>query len=210
MKIATCQERLKELFEQSGKPDADIAADLNVSKQTISSWRTGARSPKRTMIETISKVFGVSIEWIMGYDVPMVGALPTGLMPISQLDRKHIPLIGSVAAGEPIFDPEFPDVVVDGPLDADFALRVKGDSMEPEYLHGDLIYLKSTPDIPHEGATVAIAIDDEATLKRVYKHPDSVTLISNNPRYAPMIYTFTDHVIRVLGIPIGYTRMFRA
>ena len=187
-----------------------VGEACGVGKSTVRKWETGAiKNMRRDKIALLASVLHLDpSEFIDG--VSDVVTLPKGLMPISQLQRKHIPLIGSVAAGEPIYDPEFPDVAVDGPLDADFALRVKGDSMEPEYLHGDLIYLKSTPDIPHEGATVAIAIDDEATLKRVYKHTDSVTLISNNPAYAPMVYSFVDHVIRVLGVPIGYTRMFRA
>ena len=201
-------ERLKYFRNNLGLSQKKVAEYLGITVGAYSHYENDSRELDVAKIKKLSQLFGISGDELIdtGFQKP----LPKGLMPISQLQRKHIPLIGSVAAGEPIFDPDFPDVVVDGPLDADFALRVKGDSMEPEYLHGDLIYLRSTPDIPHEGATVAIAIDDEATLKRVYKHTDSVTLISNNPAYAPMVYSFVDHVIRVLGIPIGYTRMFRA
>ena len=206
----TTGEKIKKARIDKGLTQEELGDLIGVKKAAINKYEKGlVVNLKRSTIANLAKALDVDPIWLLGMEEVQEN-LPQGVIPMSDLQRKHIPLIGSVAAGEPIFDPEFPDVVVDGPLDADFALRVKGDSMEPEYLHGDLIYLKSTPDIPHEGATVAIAIDDEATLKRVYKHNDSVTLISNNPRYAPMIYTFTDHVIRVLGVPIGYTRMFRA
>lgn len=70
MKIATSIERLNELFDSDPRNDKDIAAELGVSKQTMSSWRNGRRSPKKpTMIE-ICKKFDVSIEWLMGFDVP--------------------------------------------------------------------------------------------------------------------------------------------
>ena len=206
-KSTDCKERLTQLFDNLGKQDIAIATDLGVSKQTISAWRTGVRSPKRTMIEHISNVYGVSIPWLMGYDVPMTDSLPSGLIPIADLQRHRIPVLGSMAAGEPIYDEEFPDVVVDGPLDADFALRVKGDSMEPTYLNDDLVFLKSTPDLPHDGAVCAIAIDDEATLKHVYRHPDSIVLTSNNSAYGPMMYAFQEHKIQILGVPVGFLRM---
>ena len=203
-------DKVKERRKQLGLTQEELGDLIGVKKAAINKYEKGlVVNLKRSTIANLAKALDVDPIWLLGMEEVQEN-LPQGVIPMSDLQRKHIPLIGSVAAGEPIFDPEFPDVVVDGPLDADFALRVKGDSMEPEYLHGDLIYLRSTPDIPHEGATVAIAIDDEATLKRVYKHTDSVTLISNNPAYAPMVYSFVDHVIRVLGIPIGYTRMFRA
>ena len=206
----TTGEKIKKARIDKGLTQEELGDLIGVKKAAINKYEKGlVVNLKRSTIANLAKALDVDPIWLLGMEEVQEN-LPQGVIPMSDLQRKHIPLIGSVAAGEPIFDPEFPDVVVDGPLDADFALRVKGDSMEPEYLHGDLIYLRSTPDIPHEGATVAIAIDDEATLKRVYKHTDSVTLISNNPAYAPMVYSFVDHVIRVLGIPIGYTRMFRA
>lgn len=70
-KVATCQERLAILFDSLPENDSAIASSLGVSKQTISAWKSGIRSPKRTMVEKISEVYGVDIAWIMGYDVPM-------------------------------------------------------------------------------------------------------------------------------------------
>lgn len=48
----------------------DIAKGLHVSKQTISAWKSGTRSPKQPTIEAIARFFGVSVEWLMGLDVP--------------------------------------------------------------------------------------------------------------------------------------------
>lgn len=69
MKITTSTERLRELFSADPRSDTAIAADLGVSKQAVSSWRTGVRSPKKTILIKISEIYQVSIEWLMGFDV---------------------------------------------------------------------------------------------------------------------------------------------
>lgn len=69
MKIATSQDRLNELFDSDARNDTAIASELGISKQTVSAWRNGTRSPKKQMIIKISKIYHVSIEWLMGFDV---------------------------------------------------------------------------------------------------------------------------------------------
>lgn len=69
MKVATNQERLNELFDADPRSDTVIAAELGVSKQTISMWRHGTRSPKKSVLLQISSLYNVSIEWLMGFDV---------------------------------------------------------------------------------------------------------------------------------------------
>lgn len=69
MKVATSIERLNELFDSDPRNDTAIAEALGVSKQTVSMWRHGTRSPKKAVLIDISKEFNVSIEWLMGFDV---------------------------------------------------------------------------------------------------------------------------------------------
>ena len=187
----------------------EVGAACGVGKSTVRKWETGfIKNMKRDKLALLASVLHLDPSDLI--DRPSsVTTLPSGLIPISQLRRHRIPVLGSMAAGEPIYDEEFPDVVVDGPLDADFALRVKGDSMEPEYLNDDLVFLKSTPDLSHDGAVCAIAIDDDVALKHVYRHPDSVMLTSNNSAYSPMVYSFQEHKIQILGIPVGFLRMYK-
>lgn len=73
MKIATNQERLNELFDSDARSDTAIAKELGVSKQTVSMWRHGQRSPKKSVLIQISEMFNVSIEWLMGFDVDRNG-----------------------------------------------------------------------------------------------------------------------------------------
>lgn len=69
MKVNTNQERLNELFDSDPRNDSAIAADLGVSKQTLSAWRKGIRSPKKSMLIRMSVRYNVSLEWLMGFDV---------------------------------------------------------------------------------------------------------------------------------------------
>ena len=69
-KIASSQERLNQLFDADPRTDIAIANSLGISKQTISAWRNGTRSPKRTMVKTIAQYYNCSEEWLYGWDMP--------------------------------------------------------------------------------------------------------------------------------------------
>ena len=73
MNLASIQDRLNELFDSDSRNDTAIAALLGVSKQAISAWRSGTRSPKKSVLIKISELYNVSIEWLMGFDVDKDG-----------------------------------------------------------------------------------------------------------------------------------------
>ena len=213
LKVATFKERFTELFGENGETASDLAKRLHVSRQTLSAWKLGARSPKEPTIIAISQFFQVDPGWLMGFDVEKYSkrpeTLPRDVIPISQLHHQQVPMIGSVAAGEPILADESFDIYVDSPVKADYALRVSGDSMEPTYLDGDMVFIRQTPDVP-DGTVAVVLVDDSACLKHVYKIKNGVQLVSNNPAYPPMIRTWPEYdVIRILGVVVGYTRMYK-
>ena len=88
MKTATNQERLNELFDADPRNDSAIAAELGVSKQTISAWRSGFRSPKKPMLIKIAELYHVSIEWLMGFDVDRSSAASPIFIPDSEMFLK--------------------------------------------------------------------------------------------------------------------------
>jgi SOS-response transcriptional repressor LexA len=134
--------------------------------------------------------------------------IPSNISSVSDLHHQRVPMLGSVAAGQPIYDEEV-GVYVDSPVDCDAALTVRGDSMEPTYLDGDVVYIKCMTDVP-EGAVAVVFLDDEATLKHIYKRPTGLTLWSDNTTYPPMNIEFEDYAnVRVFGVPVGYTRMYK-
>lgn len=89
---------------------------------------------------------------------------------------------------------------------ADFALRVVGDSMEPLYYDGDTVYIRAQDDV-EDGQIAAVSIDGGGILKRVYHTKDGTLLVTINPKYRPIRYTpnNTDN-IRIIGLAVAYFR----
>lgn len=80
-------------------------------------------------------------------------------------------------------------------------MRVVGDSMLPNIHNGDTVYIHLQPTVEN-GEVAAVAIDDEATLKRVYHYPDRDLLIlrPDNPAYPEQQYTAQDgKAVRIIG-----------
>ena len=69
-KVSSFQQRFSELVNSDSRSRSSISSDLGVAKQTISAWITGQTSPRLPMCGTIAQYFGVSVSWLLGYDVP--------------------------------------------------------------------------------------------------------------------------------------------
>lgn len=104
---------------------------------------------------------------------------------------KKVPLLGYVAAGKPLEDlnQDVSYVDVDGRYNVDFAVKVVGDSMiDIDINDGDIVFAKSMPEVEN-GQIGVVEIDHEkACLKRFYRSNDTITLISANPKYPPMVF----------------------
>lgn len=73
-KVASFQERFVELINSSPKSQTTIATEFGVAKQTISAWYTGQSSPRIPVVASLAEYFGVSLEWLNGFDVPKYDA----------------------------------------------------------------------------------------------------------------------------------------
>lgn len=197
---------LKAIRDSNGWTLEQMASILGTTKQAISRYERGERVPKLDVSAKFSKILGVSLEMIAGSE-----PVPTkGIIQMPSMTVHRIPLIGATAAGEPVYD-EMVDVYIDGPLRADCALRVKGNSMEPTFLDGDLLYVRSQPNVDFDGQIAVVICGEEACVKHVYRQEDGLMLMSDNPKYAPMLKRFSDYDgnIRILGKVIGFTRIFK-
>jgi repressor LexA len=122
-----------------------------------------------------------------------------------------IPLIGRIAAGRPIEALEN----FEGRLDLGnefgghpdcFALRVKGDSMiEAGIQDGDVVIIQSAPRVRH-GEIAAVAVDGDATVKRVELAPGLIRLVPANPAYRPLEIREGEQDVRVIGRVVGILR----
>ena len=61
-------ERLNQVFDSDPRSDSMIADSFHVSKQTISAWRNGSRSPKKSKLLEIAEFYHKDSLWFFGYD----------------------------------------------------------------------------------------------------------------------------------------------
>lgn len=126
-------DRIRTLRIARGLNQGQLADMIGVGRTAISNYEKGLRVPDLETAERLAEAFGISFgDFVDGYDQTRGGndsLLPSNVRPISSLHRQRVPLIGSVAAGEPIYDPEELGVYVDSPVDADAAITIRGDSM---------------------------------------------------------------------------------
>ncbi len=196
--------RLSQMIAERGESCHSVAAAVHLSAGTISRYCNNLiDKPKTAVVRMLAEHLRVSPEWLMGYDPPEQPIQAAGLMPV---ELRTLPMLGQIAAGQPIYADEQHDCFVEAGADrADFCLKVKGDSMiGARIFDGDTVFIHAQPDV-EDGEIAVVLIDDEATLKRVYKMGDRVILRAENPAYPPMEFRKTDgKVVRILGKAIAF------
>jgi repressor LexA len=119
--------------------------------------------------------------------------------------RPGLPLVGHVAAGEPVLAEENIEDYLDVPSviggeSGDYVLRVRGESMEGAgILEGDYVVVRPAEDAD-DGEIVVALIGDEATVKRFYREQDHIRLQPENPSMEPIRSRDAALLGRVVGV----------
>lgn len=217
MKKSSISKRLKEIMRNRGmrqvdmlntiKPIAEVAG-VRFEKNDLSQYVSGKVEPSQQKLTVLSKALGVSETWLMGYDdLDAIINRHPDLHPIRKIRR--VPILGTIACGTPIWAEEnFEGYIGIDPMhmDGEFALICKGDSMVDAEIHdGDIVLMKKVPDV-EDGEIAAVLIDNEATLKRVYKKENLLVLQPCNRNYSPIVYSYDeaeDNGIQIIGECVG-------
>jgi repressor LexA len=128
-------------------------------------------------------------------------------------DMAEIPILGKVAAGQPILaveqatDTVRVDRVLVGGHREVFGLRIVGESMiEDGIFDGDYVFVKKTPSA-HTGDIVVAMIEGEATVKRYYPEGDRIRFQPANSNMSPIIVRKADFKnVDIIGIVVGVYR----
>lgn len=142
---------------------------------------------------------------------------PPGALALSD-DLVDVPIVGRVAAGQPILAVEnvTDTVKVDrffignSPAKEVFALRVKGESMIEDGIHdGDFIFVRKALNA-EKGDIVVALIEDEATVKRYYPEGDVIRFQPSNAAMQPILVKRRDFKsVNLIGIVVGVYRKIR-
>ena len=177
-------------ISKSNKQQNEVAKDLGFPPTTFNTWCVGKVMPKMGKVQALADYFGVLKSDLLEDKNKDDSLHISNIFPIT---THKLPMLGEIACGKPIFMDENRDnyTMIGSNVKADFCLKAKGDSMViARFMDGDIVFIRSQPEVEN-GEIAAVAIDDEATLKRFYRDEitQTVTLISENPIYAPMVFT---------------------
>lgn len=193
-------------MDKAGITQRELAHLVGVSTSSMSDWVTGKKIPRMAKIEKLCSIFGVARMDLL--DSPSTAQKVEGI---------RIPVLGSVVAGIPMeaienvigYEEISPTMAREGDY---FALRVKGQSMEPVLSDGDTIIVRKQEDVESGEIAIVLVNGDEATVKRVKKSPEGITLIGDNAMvYQPHFYTNKEIEtlpIRIIGKVIEQRRRF--
>lgn len=211
--MVTVGDRIRQVRQEQDVTQQELADYIGISKQAVYKYENNIVTNIPTdKVDAIAKRLKVSPAYLMGWEEQPTSKptspapIPPGFEPMPKM--KKIPLIGSIACGEPITAEQNIEKMVDVPesIRCDFSLTCHGDSMVDAGIHDkDVVYIRTQPEVEN-GEIAAVRIDGEATLKRVYYNPGTLTLMPANPAYAPMVYTGSQlEEVHIEGKVVGWT-----
>lgn len=196
--------RIKELRLSQGMKQIDFAKMLGVSQATVSGWEIEKYQPDQDALIRMASYFDVSVDYLIGNS------------PIRKEKKKgiQIPVLGEVRAGYPV---EAVENIIDyEEIDEElarhgeyFALRIKGDSMEPRFTEGDVVIVRKQQTADSGDIVVALVNGDSATIKKLKRHQNGITLVASNPAYEPMYYS-NEEIMELPVIILGRVVELRA
>ena len=189
-----------------------------VSFSHLSMIENGSRKPSPLTLKELARVY--NIDYIDLYEkagyIDLAEKERLNNTSSSSISNPAIVLVyGTIPAGIPmeciedILDTEeiSPDMLKGNKQY--FGLRVKGNSMEPEYLDGDTLILEKVDDCESGDDCVIMVNGDEGTFKRVFKNEQGIILQPLNPTYSPLVYSNEDIEnlpVRILGVVVEFRR----
>lgn len=172
---------LKQARKAKGMTQDEIAALIGLSRQAYASYETGFRDPDTATLAKLARILDVTTDYLVGNSEAL-----------KQKDR-FIPLLGTVPAGVPIEAIEdieeyidiYPRFVKHGEL---FALRVQGDSMEPDIRNGDIAIIEKQDNAESGSIAVVRVNGEDVTVKKIRVSQKGLMLIPLNPAYDPVFF----------------------
>ena len=212
-------ERLKFARELRKITLEEAGLKINVHKSTILRWENGETEKfKIPTLETLAAFYNVNPAWLMGYDVPMERNFDKNIQGMEKKSEGSavVLIYGSIPAGTPMECIE--DIIDTEEIPADmlnggkqyFGLKVKGNSMNPEYLDGDTLILLKQDNCESGDDCVVMVNGNDGTFKRVIKNEEKQTIklqplnttLDENGNFLYEPITFTKEQIEQLPVRI--------
>lgn len=206
MNTATIGNKIKSLRKQYNMTQDELGAKITATKSMISLWENGRRKVDTVNLQRIANAFNVTTDYLLGRDPIPNDSKSEINYAIPLTSGVRIPVLGSIVAGIPNtavteYD-EWIEISQSLAMRGEyFALRIKGDSMEPTLFDSDIVVIRQQPDV-EDGEIAAVSIaGNEATIKRIYHRSDGIDIVGDNVRAFPRMF-YSNHDIATLPIRI--------
>lgn len=193
--------KITKLRENNKMTKRELANKLNLHESSISKYEKDLVDLPISKIKDLAKVLKTTPSYLMGWtDSPIDNPAPNTftLSDFKEVIRtKKIPLIGNICAGEGLWaDENFERMIVvdENTISADYALKVKGDSMiDANILDGDIVFLNKEFDFVN-GDIYAVIVkgEDLGSLKKLHKQNNNLILEPCNKNYSPQVYNIDE------------------
>ena len=199
--------RFKQCLKEKNIKQAELARSTKITPSSISDWSKGKYTPKRDKLQIIAEYLSVNPAWLMGEsDIMDVDTIDTNSYASNDYsdDVSKLPILGTICAGDGVYIEEEYDehIFIDQGMRADFALRVKGDSMiEAGIFDGDLVFIRQQNSV-RNGKIAAVRLTEwnEASLKKIFVKNDNVILYPCNPDYEPIVTRNVEIIGECVGV----------
>lgn len=210
-------EKIKELCKEKHISVNALEQELGFAKGSL--CKIDKNKPSSEKLQKLANYFNVQLEYLTGAsefktkkemlqhfdDVYNTPALQSDVFRLEK--GMKIPVLGSVAAGTPIFAEEnyigseeiSEELASTGEF---FGLKIKGDSMSPRIMEGDTVIVRQQDDAESGDIVIVLINGDSATCKRLMKYQEGISLISFNPAHEPMTFSNKDIMekpVRIIG-----------
>lgn len=183
----------------NNKTRNDVCRDLDIPYSTFTDWCNANIYPRIDKIQLLANYF----------DIQKSDLVESKDNRTNTSNPALVFVYGTIPAGIPMECIE--DIIDTEEISSDmlrggkqyFGLRVKGNSMEPDYLDGDTLILERTDDCESGDDCVVMVNGDDGTFKRVFKNENGIILQPLNSEYAPMVFTneqIENLPVKVIGI----------
>lgn len=178
-------ELIKDARKSAGLTQLELAKKTELSRSYIGDIEKDRYNPSVSTLQLIATAT----------NTPLENLLPSSKTASSTGRGVRIPVLGRVVAGIPLeaveeildYEEITPELATTGDF---FALKIRGHSMEPRMLDGDVVIVRRQDDVDSGDVAIVLVNGNEATVKRIKKQEDGITLIATNTSvYEPHFYS---------------------
>lgn len=195
----TSGQRITKLRKEKDLQQKEVAEAIGMNRIILNRIELGKRPLRDDEAVALADFFHVTTDYLLKGKTSTQQPAGRGV---------RIPVLGRVVAGIPIeaveeildYEEITPELAATGEF---FALKIRGHSMEPRMMEGDVVIVRRQDDVDSGDVAIVLVNGDEATVKRVKKQEEGITLIATNTSvYEPHFYSnkeIADLPVRILG-----------